>query len=199
MPVITFLGGARTVTGSKYLLDLDGSQVMVDCGLFQGDRQLRDRNWRPHRGPRRSAGIGGPHARPPRPLRVPAQAACGRLRGWCPRDRRDHRAGVHHPRGLGPPPGGGGTVRQSARLLQASSGPAALRRRCRGGDAAALPAARPWGEPRGRTPHHREPVAGGPHPGVLHRAHRPGRYDGRVQRRPGATESSHPSRAGADR
>jgi metallo-beta-lactamase family protein len=47
MPLITFLGGARTVTGSKYLLDLDGSQVMVDCGLFQGDRALRDRNWRP--------------------------------------------------------------------------------------------------------------------------------------------------------
>ncbi len=47
MPVITFLGGARTVTGSKYLLDRDGAQVMVDCGLFQGGKDLRQRNWEP--------------------------------------------------------------------------------------------------------------------------------------------------------
>ncbi len=97
MPVITFLGGARTVTGSKYLLDHDGTQVMVDCGLFQGDRKLRDRNWQPIPVGAESAAIGDPHARPSRPLRIPAQAACGRLRGRDPRDPRDHRPGVHHP------------------------------------------------------------------------------------------------------
>ena len=47
MPVITFLGAAGTVTGSKYLLDHDGAQVMVDCGMFQGGRELRERNWQP--------------------------------------------------------------------------------------------------------------------------------------------------------
>jgi metallo-beta-lactamase family protein len=42
---LTFLGAARTVTGSKYLLEFDGQRVLVDCGLFQGLRELRRRNW----------------------------------------------------------------------------------------------------------------------------------------------------------
>ncbi|MBK8070713.1 MAG: MBL fold metallo-hydrolase [Ramlibacter sp.] len=42
---ITFLGGADTVTGSKYLVRHDGRSVLVDCGLFQGYKQLRLRNW----------------------------------------------------------------------------------------------------------------------------------------------------------
>src|SRR5512144_1782519 len=42
---ITFLGAARTVTGSKYLVESNGSQVLVDAGLFQGLKELRDRNW----------------------------------------------------------------------------------------------------------------------------------------------------------
>ena len=45
--VIRFLGGARTVTGSKYWLQHGESAVMVDCGLFQGMRELRERNWQP--------------------------------------------------------------------------------------------------------------------------------------------------------
>lgn len=44
---ISFLGAARTVTGSRHLLDLDGKRVLVDCGLFQGSSELRDRNWEP--------------------------------------------------------------------------------------------------------------------------------------------------------
>lgn len=44
---ITFLGGADTVTGSKYLVQHDGQSLMIDCGLFQGFKQLRLRNWRP--------------------------------------------------------------------------------------------------------------------------------------------------------
>ena len=43
-PSLTFLGGAGTVTGSKFLLDGDGRRILVDCGLFQGFKQLRDRN-----------------------------------------------------------------------------------------------------------------------------------------------------------
>jgi metallo-beta-lactamase family protein len=44
---ITFLGAAGTVTGSKMLIEHDGKRVLVDCGLFQGYKQLRLRNWQP--------------------------------------------------------------------------------------------------------------------------------------------------------
>jgi metallo-beta-lactamase family protein len=39
------MGAARTVTGSKHLLDAGGHRVLVDCGLFQGLKELRERNW----------------------------------------------------------------------------------------------------------------------------------------------------------
>ncbi|MGE0114941.1 MAG: MBL fold metallo-hydrolase RNA specificity domain-containing protein [Steroidobacteraceae bacterium] len=42
---MTFLGGVGTVTGSKYLLENDRTRVLVDCGLFQGVKNLRLRNW----------------------------------------------------------------------------------------------------------------------------------------------------------
>ena len=42
---LTFLGAAGTVTGSKYLLEHDGRRMLIDCGLFQGLKQLRLRNW----------------------------------------------------------------------------------------------------------------------------------------------------------
>ncbi len=42
---LTFLGAARTVTGSKYLLDTGSAKVLIDGGLFQGLKELRDRNW----------------------------------------------------------------------------------------------------------------------------------------------------------
>ncbi len=45
MTSLTFLGAARTVTGSKYLLEHAGRRVLVDCGLFQGLKELRQRNW----------------------------------------------------------------------------------------------------------------------------------------------------------
>jgi metallo-beta-lactamase family protein len=44
---LTFLGGTGTVTGSKFLLTRDSTRVLVDCGLFQGFKQLRLRNWEP--------------------------------------------------------------------------------------------------------------------------------------------------------
>jgi metallo-beta-lactamase family protein len=45
LATLTFWGAAGTVTGSKYLIETDHSRVLVDCGLFQGARELRERNW----------------------------------------------------------------------------------------------------------------------------------------------------------
>ena len=44
---LTFLGATGTVTGSRYLLDTGTKRVLIDCGLFQGYKQLRLRNWSP--------------------------------------------------------------------------------------------------------------------------------------------------------
>ena len=44
---LTSFGGASTVTGSKHLIEHDGSRLLVDCGLFQGPRDLRELNWKP--------------------------------------------------------------------------------------------------------------------------------------------------------
>jgi metallo-beta-lactamase family protein len=45
MPRLTFLGAAQTVTGSQYLLEAGGRSLLVDSGLFQGEKELRLRNW----------------------------------------------------------------------------------------------------------------------------------------------------------
>ncbi|PYV61307.1 MAG: MBL fold metallo-hydrolase, partial [Acidobacteria bacterium] len=52
MSYIQFLGAAGTVTGSKHLINTSGdlagktgTQVLVDCGLFQGQKEWRERNW----------------------------------------------------------------------------------------------------------------------------------------------------------
>ena len=54
MAYIQFLGAAGTVTGSKHLISTssnlngqDGFQVLVDCGMFQGPKEWRERNWQP--------------------------------------------------------------------------------------------------------------------------------------------------------
>ncbi|MGN6806677.1 MAG: MBL fold metallo-hydrolase, partial [Trinickia sp.] len=44
---LTFLGATETVTGSKYLLEGAGLRLLIDCGLFQGTKNLRLRNWAP--------------------------------------------------------------------------------------------------------------------------------------------------------
>ncbi len=47
MAKLTFLGAAGCVTGSKYLVEAAGKKLLVDCGLFQGNNELKDRNWKP--------------------------------------------------------------------------------------------------------------------------------------------------------
>ena len=54
MAYIQFLGAAGTVTGSKHLINTsgdltgrDGFQVLIDCGMFQGPKEWRERNWQP--------------------------------------------------------------------------------------------------------------------------------------------------------
>jgi metallo-beta-lactamase family protein len=47
MSSLTFLGATGTVTGSKYLLEAGGERLLIDCGLFQGLKELRLRNWNP--------------------------------------------------------------------------------------------------------------------------------------------------------
>ncbi|HVB33867.1 MAG TPA: MBL fold metallo-hydrolase [Patescibacteria group bacterium] len=45
MAKLIFLGAAGTVTGSKHLVEAGGKRLLVDCGLFQGEREVRQRNW----------------------------------------------------------------------------------------------------------------------------------------------------------
>jgi metallo-beta-lactamase family protein len=45
LATLSFWGGVGTVTGSKYLIEAKGGRVLVDCGMFQGLKELRERNW----------------------------------------------------------------------------------------------------------------------------------------------------------
>jgi metallo-beta-lactamase family protein len=47
MAKLTFLGAAGSVTGSKYLVEAAGKRLLVDCGIFQGLRELTERNYHP--------------------------------------------------------------------------------------------------------------------------------------------------------
>ncbi len=44
---LTFLGATRTVTGSKYLIETEHAKILIDCGMYQGIKALRMRNWEP--------------------------------------------------------------------------------------------------------------------------------------------------------
>ena len=62
-PTLQFLGAAGTVTGSKHLVRHRGQQVLLDCGLFQGVKELRLRNWlKPEFSPREITSVVISHA-----------------------------------------------------------------------------------------------------------------------------------------
>ena len=127
MNTLTFLGAARTVTGSKYLVKTGSRQFLVDCGLFQGLKELRERNWQPL--PVEPSSISTRWSSPTRTSITPATC-----RGWCSdgfRGRvfctpgtadlcRDH-AARRRPAGRGRRARG-----EPRRLYQARAGPAAL-------------------------------------------------------------------------
>lgn len=47
-PMLSFLGAAGTVTGSRFVIDTaTGRRLLIDCGMYQGLKELRERNWRP--------------------------------------------------------------------------------------------------------------------------------------------------------
>ena len=91
---LTFLGGSGTVTGSKYLVRYNGKSLLVDCGLFQGYKQLRLRNWQPL--PATPDRRRGADPRSPGPQWLPAAAGARRL---LPRHtlHAGHARPVHHP------------------------------------------------------------------------------------------------------
>ena len=47
MATIKFLGAAGTVTGSRFVLETQKEKFLIDCGLFQGPKKLREMNWAP--------------------------------------------------------------------------------------------------------------------------------------------------------
>ena len=47
MATLRFLGACGTVTGSKFLLEAGSRRILFDCGVFQGSRELKEKNWAP--------------------------------------------------------------------------------------------------------------------------------------------------------
>jgi metallo-beta-lactamase family protein len=67
---IRFLGAARTVTGSRFLVESGGARVLVECGLYQGLREHRRLNWAPFP----SSPRGRPSRGAPGPALAPASS-----------------------------------------------------------------------------------------------------------------------------
>ena len=113
---LTFLGGARTVTGSRHLVDTGRARVLVDCGMFQGGPDETMRNRVPLGVDPADARCRRPHARPPRSLRAAPAAGPRGVQGVDPVHGGDGRARAPRAAGLGAAAGG---------VLQARGAPGA--------------------------------------------------------------------------
>ena len=124
---LTFLGAAGTVTGSKYLLEVAGRRLLIDCGLFQGYKQLRLQNWAPLPfEPGTLDAVLLTHAHIDHSGYLPLLVKNGYGgRVWC----TPGTAAAVSPAAAGqrPPAGAGRRVRQPQGLLQAPPGAAAVR------------------------------------------------------------------------
>ena len=128
-PVLSFLGAAGTVTGSRFLLDTPRARVLVDCGPLPGPEGSSGcATGSPSRSTAGDHRRRRAHPRARRPRRLPAGARARRLRGPGLRHAGHARAGRHRAARLRPPPGGGGGVRQPQGVLEAPPGAAALHR-----------------------------------------------------------------------
>jgi len=75
---LSFLGAASTVTGSKYLLEVGNKQILIDCGLYQGVKNQRQRNWQaPPFNPKKLAAVLLTHAHIDHSGYIPALVKAG--------------------------------------------------------------------------------------------------------------------------
>ena len=143
MAKLTFHGAAQTVTGSKFLLEAGGARVLVDCGLFQGLKALRELNWRPTPFDVKSLdAVVLTHAHLDHTGYLPRIVA----EGYSASDHRHEgheSAHGNHPARLGPLPGVGRRIRQSQGLFEAQAGAAAVRRQRRAENGQAARRAKP--------------------------------------------------------
>ena len=127
-PTLQFVGGVGTVTGSKFLITTARARVLVDCGLFQGLRELRAAQLGRRRC--RSSHRSMPSCSPT-PTSTTAATSHARRRGLPRTGLRDAAhvgARRHRAAGLRPPPRGGGRVRQPEGLQPSRPGPSPVHR-----------------------------------------------------------------------
>ena len=125
---ISFLGAADTVTGSQHLVEAGGARVLLDCGLFQGYKTLRERNWAPLAVPAQRHRRRGAEPRPPRPQRLAAGAGEAGIQRPDLRLAGDPRPGRSAAARQRAPAGGRRPPRQPRRLVAPPAGAAAVRR-----------------------------------------------------------------------
>lgn len=107
---LAFLGAAGTVTGAKFLLETGTTRVLLECGMFQGPRELRERNWQaPALDPVRLDAVLLSHAHIDHSGYLPRLVRDGFCRAH-PLLGRDRGPPARHAARCGPPAGGGSIV-----------------------------------------------------------------------------------------